>query len=255
MSPSARLQGSFSLIARRLFTSAATRSRGRNSIFAESGPSAAPRPAKNPFASPTDSVLAYVGPYSATLRQSKSVAFVFGACGCIAVPATLYLGNTEHVLATIAAVTSLSPSVLIHALFRNHVTKIHVQGSASTKTPGAVKISKSDPIKLTFEKLSWRGVPQQTQVLSNNLIVKSETPKSLTWTTTSATTLDPRSTATSSSSRNKVPSSTTSRQRTEAYHINKMMMMSNPSFAFVLDQIEHQSRLSRDGDHAVSKNT
>ena len=48
---------------------------------------------------PPNSVLAYVGPYAASLRQCKSVAFVFGACGCIAVPSTLFLGNAEHLLA------------------------------------------------------------------------------------------------------------------------------------------------------------
>lgn len=60
-----------------------------------------PKQTKNPFTAPANanSVLAYVGPYASTLRQCKSVAFVFGACGCIAVPSTLYLGNTEHVLA------------------------------------------------------------------------------------------------------------------------------------------------------------
>jgi hypothetical protein len=60
---------------------------------------AATKQTKNPFVAPPNSVLAYVGPYAASLRQSKSVAFVFGACGCIAVPATLFLGNTEHLLA------------------------------------------------------------------------------------------------------------------------------------------------------------
>lgn len=53
----------------------------------------------SPYVPPPNSVLAYVGPYAASLRQCKSVAFVFGACGCIAVPATLFLGNTEHLLA------------------------------------------------------------------------------------------------------------------------------------------------------------
>src|SRR5690348_9199241 len=53
----------------------------------------------SPYVPPPNSVLAYVGPYAASLRQCKSVAFVFGACGCIAVPSTLFLGNTEHFLA------------------------------------------------------------------------------------------------------------------------------------------------------------
>ncbi|KAF9351083.1 hypothetical protein BGX26_010816 [Mortierella sp. AD094] len=153
------------------------------------------------------------------------------------------------------AILSLSPSALLHALFRNDVTKIHVQGSVSTKTPAAIKVSATDALKLTFEKLSWRGVPLQSQVLSTNLYVQSETEKKVTWSTTSATT--PVSTLSSSTSSS---SSTASRPnnkpavlRKETYRIDKLMMLSNPSFAFVMDQIEHQSRLSH-SKHIVNNN-
>ncbi|KAF9201297.1 hypothetical protein BGZ49_008454 [Haplosporangium sp. Z 27] len=202
--------------------------------------------AKNPFSAPSNSVLAYVGPHASSLRQAKSVAFVFGACGCIAVPATLFLGNTEQVLAIIAGIVSLSPSALLHAFSHNDVTKIHVQGSVSTKAPTAIKVSATDALKLTFEKLSWRGVPLQSQVLSSDLYVKSETGKKVTWTTTSAITPSIPSPS-SSTSKSKVKSKSPPAPpvlRKETYRIDKLMMLSNPSFAFVMDQIEHQSRLS-----------
>ncbi|OAQ23664.1 hypothetical protein K457DRAFT_142549 [Linnemannia elongata AG-77] len=199
----------------------------------------------SPYVPPPNSVLAYVGPYAASLRQCKSVAFVFGACGCIAVPSTLFLGNTEHFLAIMAGVASLSPSILLHALFRNEVTKIHVQGSVSTKTAApAVTVSTKDALKLTFEKLNWRGVPQPSQVLSTNVFVQSETDKTVTWTTASATT--PVSAIKPGSRQSpKVPSAVAAQvPRKETYRVNKRMMLSNPSFSFVMDQIEHQSRLS-----------
>lgn len=139
----------------------------------------------------------------------------------------------------------MSPSILLHALFRNEVTKIHVQGSVSTKTAApAVTVSTKDALKLTFEKLNWRGVPQPSQVLSTNIFVQSETDKTVTWTTGSATT--PVS-ATKPSSRQspKVTSAAAAQvPRKETYRVNKRMMLSNPSFSFVMDQIEHQSRLS-----------
>ncbi|KAF9087775.1 hypothetical protein BGX23_007880 [Mortierella sp. AD031] len=208
----------------------------------------------NPFAPPPNSVLAYVGPYAASLRQCKSLAFVFGACGCIAVPSTLFLGNTEHLLAIMAGVASLSPSVLLHALFRNEVTKIHVQGSVSNKAAApTITVSTKDALKLTFEKLNWRGVPLQSQVLSTNLFVQSENDKSVIWTTTSATTpIAPSSSSSSSSSRTRSSDTVKAQQvpRRETYRVNKMMMMGNPSFAFVLDQIEHQSRLSHGKGHS-----
>ncbi|KAF9910370.1 hypothetical protein BX616_010878 [Lobosporangium transversale] len=212
---------------------------------------------KNPFATPSNSVVAYVGPYAGSLRQCKSVAFVFAACGCIAIPTTLFLGNTEHFLAIVAGVISLSPLALLHALFRNNVTKIHVQGSASSKVPAAIKVSSTDPLKLTFEKLSWRGVPLQSQVFSTDLFVQSESDKSVVWTTTSATTPLPTSPSTSSnSSSSRLTSKSKSKSgpkptsvalpqlRKETYRIDKQMMRSNPSFAFIIDQIEYQSRLS-----------
>ncbi|KAG0244252.1 hypothetical protein B0O80DRAFT_500181 [Mortierella sp. GBAus27b] len=236
-------------LARHLATSA-TRSRAKGGLASDSTsnhPTTSPgpaRPAKNPFAAPANSVLAYVGPYSAPLRQAKSVAFVFGACGCMAVPATLFLGNTEYLLASIAGFMSLSPSILLHALFRHDVTKIYAQGSPSTKSPGTIRVSTIDPIKLVFEKLSWRGVTLHTQVLSTNLFVQAKTAKSLTWTTTSATSFDPSVTSPSASAGARSRSSIAPQPRPEIYRINKEMMMSNPSFAFVAEQIEHQSRLS-----------
>ncbi|CAO3564205.1 unnamed protein product [Mortierella alpina] len=212
--------------------------------FATPGVTTAQTQTKNPFVAPSNSVLAYVGPYAASLRQCKSVAFVFGACGCIAVPSTLFLGNTEHLLALLAGVVSLSPSVLLHALFRHDVTKIHVQGSASIKTPATIKVSASDALKLTIEKLSWRGVPLQSQVLSTNLFVKSETEKSMIWTTSMATTPVPTAAASTSAKSLSKTSSAAQPPRNETYRIDKKMMLSNPSFSFVMDQIEHQSRLS-----------
>ncbi|KAG0295646.1 hypothetical protein BGZ97_004770 [Linnemannia gamsii] len=147
----------------------------------------------------------------------------------------------------IAGVVSLSPSILLHALFRNEVTKIHVQGSVSTKTAApAVTVSTKNALKLTFEKLNWRGVPLPSQVLSTNIFVQSENDKSVTWTTASATT--PISAAKSASRQSpKVPSGAAAvvqALRKETYRVNKRMMLSNPSFSFVMDQIEHQSRLS-----------
>ncbi|KAF9989708.1 hypothetical protein BGZ75_005234 [Mortierella antarctica] len=212
--------------------------------FATSGVTTPPPQTKNPFVAPSNSVLAYVGPYAASLRQCKSVAFVFGACGCIAVPSTLFLGNTEHFLALLAGVVSLSPSVLLHTLFRHDVTKIHVQGSASVKIPATIKVSAADALKLTIEKLNWRGVPLQSQVLSTNLFVKSETEKSTTWITTQATTPVPAAGATSAKTLSKPTSAAQPPSKKETYRIDKKMMLSNPSFAFVMDQIEHQSRLS-----------
>ncbi|KAK3846694.1 MAG: hypothetical protein J3R72DRAFT_433360 [Linnemannia gamsii] len=194
------------------------------------------------FVPPANSVLAYVGPYAASLRQCKSVAFVFGACGCIAVPATLFLGNTEHLLAIMAGVASLSPSILLHALFRNEVTKIHVQGSVSTKTAApTVTVLTNNALKLTFEKLNWRGAPLPSQVLSTNLFVQSENDKSVIWTTTSA--IDPVSPSPAGSG-SKQSQTAQVVPRKETYRVNKKMMLSNPSFSFVMDQIEHQSRLS-----------
>lgn len=146
-----------------------------------------------------------------------------------------------------AGVTSLLPSALLHALFRHDVTRIHVPGLASTKIPGVVRVSTLDPVKLIFEKLSWRGAPLHTQVMSTDLLVKSETAKSLIWTTTNATTLDPSSDVTSpspSSARARTGSSMQAQPRTETYRIDKEMMMANTSFAFVPGQIGHQSRLS-----------
>ncbi|KAG0057660.1 hypothetical protein BGZ89_001811 [Linnemannia elongata] len=153
--------------------------------------------------------------------------------------------STNATTTATAGVASLSPSILLHALFRNEVTKIHVQGSVSTKTAApAVTVSTKDALKLTFEKLNWRGVPQPSQVLSTNVFVQSETDKTVTWTTASATT--PVS-ATKPGSRQspKVPSAVAAQvPRKETYRVNKRMMLSNPSFSFVMDQIEHQSRLS-----------
>ncbi|KAF9108212.1 hypothetical protein BGX27_008422 [Mortierella sp. AM989] len=231
-----------------LSTNSCNYSRRRTDLGANNS-TASTKQAKNPFSAPSNSVLAYVGPYAASLRQGKGVAFVFGACGCMAVPATLFLGNTEHVLAIIAGVVSLSPSVLLHALFRNDVAKIHVQGSVSTKIPAAIKVSATDALKLTFEKLSWRGVPLQSQVLSSDLYIQSESEKTVTWATTSATTPVPTTSPHSSSSASSRTSSKTTMpvsqpSRKEIYRIDKLMMLSNPSFSFVMDQIEHQSRLS-----------
>ncbi|KAF9899506.1 hypothetical protein EC991_008786 [Linnemannia zychae] len=140
-----------------------------------------------------------------------------------------------------AGVASLSPSILLHALFRNEVTKIHVQGSVSTKTAApAVTVSTRNALKLTFEKLNWRGVPLPSQVLSTDLFVQSENDKSVTWTTNAATTPAPSSPARSNSKQVLAPQV----PRKETYRVNKKMMLSNPSFSFVMDQIEHQSRLS-----------
>lgn len=156
--------------------------------------------------------------------------------------AVLFVFNTLD----LAGVASLSPSILLHALFRNEVTKIHVQGSLSTKTAApAVTVSTKDALKLTLEKLNWRGVPLPSQVLSTNIFVQSENDKSVTWTTTSATI--PLSAAKSGSRQSlKVPSGAVAAQvpRKETYRVNKRMMLSNPSFSFVMAQIEHQSRLS-----------
>ncbi|KAF9178371.1 hypothetical protein BGZ51_007828 [Haplosporangium sp. Z 767] len=214
----------------------------KKTAFATSGNSAiATKPTRNPFVAPPNSVQAYVGPYAATLGQGKSVAFVFAACGCIAVPSTLFLGNTEHLLAIMAGIVSLSPSILLHTLFKNDVTKIHVQGPTSTKAPATIRVSVTEPLKLTIEKLSWRGSPLLTQVLSTQLFVQSESEKSVTWTTSSATTFTPSS---SMDSKTALGSSPSKALRKEKYRINKAMMLSNPSFSFVMDQIEHQSRLS-----------
>lgn len=80
-----------------------------------------PKQTKNPFTASANanSVLAYVGPYASTLRQCKSVAFVFGACGCIAVPSTLYLGNTEHVLAIMGNRRNLPMKLFINSSFKS----------------------------------------------------------------------------------------------------------------------------------------
>jgi len=140
----------------------------------------------------------------------------------------------------------MSPSVLLHALFKDNVTKIHVQGTADKNTAAAaVKVSSSDDLKLTFEKLNWRGVPLHTQVSSSDLRIKSETEKMVHWTTESArpVALTASGPTKSSSSSSSAPSAVSPRK--ENYKIDKMMMLSNPSFSFVLDQIEHQSRLSR----------
>jgi len=82
---------------------------------------APPKQTKNPFTASVNanSVLAYVGPYASTLRQCKSVAFVFGACGCIAVPSTLYLGNTEHVLAIMGKRRNLPLKLFINSSFKS----------------------------------------------------------------------------------------------------------------------------------------
>ena len=134
----------------------------------------------------------------------------------------------------------------MHALFKDNVTKIHVQGSADKNTAAAaVKVSSTADLKLTFEKLNWRGVPLHTQVQSSDLRIKSETEKVVYWTTENARPVSLSSSSSSTSS--STPSSSTSAvsPRKENYKIDKMMMLSNPSFSFVLDQIEHQSRLSR----------
>ena len=133
--------------------------------------------------------------------------------------------------------------MLLHTLFRHDVTKIHVQGSASPKIPATIKVSAADSLKLTIEKLNWRGVPLQSQVLSSNLFVKSETEKSMIWTTSLATTPVPSATAPAKSLSK--TSGVAQPPRKETYRIDKKMMLSNPSFSFVMDQIEHQSRLSR----------
>ncbi|KAI1294572.1 hypothetical protein EDD11_008103 [Mortierella claussenii] len=131
----------------------------------------------------------------------------------------------------------------------NNVTKIYVPGSTSIKTPAAVRVFNRDVLKLTFEKLSWRGVPLQSQVLSTQLFVQSETEKSIVWTTNSATTppvsASTLSLASRSGSNPKAPASGSSQHsRKETYRVDKLMMLRNPSFAYVMDQIEHQSRLS-----------
>ncbi|KAF9426981.1 hypothetical protein BGZ94_005705 [Podila epigama] len=130
-------------------------------------------------------------------------------------------------------------------LFKNDVTKIHVQGAVSPKTPAAVKVSATDALKLTFEKVSWRGAALQSQVLSSDLFVQSETDKTVTWTTTKATKATKVSSSSSTSSASTRSSTHLSGpSHKETYRINKIMMLSNPSFSFVMDQIEHQSRLS-----------
>ena len=100
-----------SLVAARSFSlSSAHCSRRKNASSTSTTASAAPpgtKQTKNPFLAPANSVLAYVGPYAGSLRQCKSVAFVFGACGCIAIPSTLFLGNTEHLLAVLGKVLPL----------------------------------------------------------------------------------------------------------------------------------------------------
>ncbi|KAG0317478.1 hypothetical protein BGZ99_006292 [Dissophora globulifera] len=158
-----------------------------------------------------------------------------------------------------AATASVSPSVLLHTLFRNDVTKIHVQGSPSTKVPAVVRVSSSDPLKLTMEKLSWRGSPKLTQVQSTSLFVQSATDKTVTWTTASAT-IPPPYTPNSSSRTSTTQPAATSRPTKETYRVDKLMMLSNPSFSFVMDQIEHQSRLSHgthtsDTTHSSSKDS
>ncbi|KAG0051428.1 hypothetical protein BGZ83_003766 [Gryganskiella cystojenkinii] len=228
-------------ITRTFFLSAAQGSRRKNNTAnlsattatttatTATSPSTKQTTTKNPFSAPANSVLAYVGPYAGSLRQCKSVAFVFGACGCIAVPSTLFLGNTEHILAVL-----------------DNVTKIHVQGSAATNTAAAaVKVSSADNLKLTFEKLNWRGVPLQTQCLSSDLRIQSETEKVVTWTTENAKTVSASSSSPKKSSSSSSPPVTASTPKKSNYKIDKVMMLSNPSFSFVLDQIEHQSRLSR----------
>ncbi|KAF8949146.1 hypothetical protein BGZ52_006094 [Haplosporangium bisporale] len=204
-----------------------------------------PKQTKNPFTASANanSVLAYVGPYASTLRQCKSVAFVFGACGCIAVPSTLYLGNTEHVLAIMAGVASLTPSLLLHQLFKNDVTKIHVQGKTSTS--GAIQVSVDEPFKLIFEKLSWRGAVLQTQVLSNDLHRQDETDKSLTWIAHKATTPPPPvpasvARANSQAYKDKVRRHAQQAPTSQTYRINKAMLESNPSFAFLKEQVAKQ---------------
>ncbi|GJJ69848.1 hypothetical protein EMPS_02197 [Entomortierella parvispora] len=236
-----------SVSARSFSASSAYCSRRKNASSTSTATSTAPlanKQTKNPFLAPANSVLAYVGPYAGSLRQCKSVAFVFGACGCIAIPSTLFLGNTEHALAVMAGVASLSPSVLLHALFKDNVTKIHVQGTADKNTAAAaVKVSSSDDLKLTFEKLNWRGVPLHTQVSSSDLRIKSETEKVVHWTTESAKPVTLIASGAPKPSSSSAPSTVSPRK--ENYKIDKLMMLSNPSFSFVLDQIEHQSRLSR----------
>ncbi|KAF9579697.1 hypothetical protein BGW38_003940 [Lunasporangiospora selenospora] len=199
------------------------------------------RTMKNPFKVPASSVLAYVGPHTSALRSGKAVAFVFGACGCIAVPSTFYLGTTEHLLAIMAGVAALSPSMIIHSLFRNDVTKIHVQGTVSNKAPSVVKVSTSEALKLSFEKLNWHGKPLQTQVLSTDLAVHSQTDKTVTWITTEAlpATLDSAPSSKSGAPTRAMKSGP--KPQKQLYRIDKLMMLNNPSFAFVLDQIEQQS--------------
>lgn len=81
-----------------------SRKKNASSVTAASAAQPPSKQTKNPFLAPANSVLAYVGPFAGSLRQCKSVAFVFGACGCIAIPSTLFLGNTEHVLAVLGKV-------------------------------------------------------------------------------------------------------------------------------------------------------
>ncbi|KAG0235095.1 hypothetical protein BGW42_005888 [Actinomortierella wolfii] len=178
----------------------------------------------NPFqgGAPDNSVVAYVGPYMRSLQSGKSVAFVFGACGCMAVPATLYLGNTEQLLAVVAGLVSLSPSIILHSLTRHDVSKISVEGTASKTTPSAVRVnSESDSIQMSIEQLNWRGKPNTVSVASKDLIVDEAKSKGnkVVW---------------------KLPGSIGRRE--EKFRIDKVMLMNNPSFAFVLDQIEEQSK-------------
>ncbi|KAG0013706.1 hypothetical protein BGZ82_002054 [Podila clonocystis] len=226
----------------------ATNSSTISSSTTTTTPPPPPKQTKNPFTAPANSILAYVGPYASTLRQCKSVAFVFGACGCIAVPSTLYLGNTEHVLAIMAGVASLTPSLLLHQLFKNDVTKIHVQGK---NTGGAIQVSVDEPFKLIFEKLSWRGAVLQTQVLSNDLYRQDETEKSLTWIAHKATTPPPPvptsvARANSQAYKDKVRRHAQQERTSQRYRINKAMLESNPSFAFLKEHVEGQSRRGLD---------
>ncbi|KAF9973297.1 hypothetical protein BGZ73_003468 [Actinomortierella ambigua] len=183
----------------------------------------------NPFqGAPANSVVAYVGPYMRSLQSAKSVAFVFGACGCMAVPATLYLGNTEQLLAAVAGLVSLSPSILLHALTRHDVSKISVEGSASKTTPSAVRVTTTtsenggdDSIQMSIEQLNWRGKPRTVSIASKDLVVDEVKSKGnkVFW---------------------KVPGSIGRRE--ELFRIDRPMMLSNTSFAFMLDQIEAQTK-------------
>ncbi|KAG0258122.1 hypothetical protein DFQ27_004792 [Actinomortierella ambigua] len=145
----------------------------------------------------------------------------------MAVPATLYLGNTEQLLAAVAGLVSLSPSILLHALTRHDVSKISVEGSASKTVPSAVRVTtastrgEDDSIQMSIERLNWRGKPRTVSVATRDLVVDETQSKGnkVVW---------------------KLPGSIGRRE--EVFRIDRPMLVSNASFAFVLDQIEAQTK-------------